>query len=111
MKQTQCLIALLPLIVLHAAELFPGEKADFQDAAIYSVPVGKDVVNVLSSVKAPAGRPWVLAPSLYSVDNPAVRNMTRTELELVKHGFHVVAAAPGIILGAPDPTQRWVSGW
>jgi hypothetical protein len=28
-------------------------------------------------------------------------------LELVKRGFHVVGAAHGIILGAPDPAGRW----
>jgi acetyl esterase/lipase len=41
------------------------------------------------------------------MENPAVANMTRTELELVQRGYHVVAANPGAILGAPDPTRRW----
>ena len=107
MRRIHLLLALLPLAALSAAEPFPGEKADFQGAVLYSVPVGQDVVKVLCPARAAEGRPWVLAPSLYSVDSPAVANMTRTQLELVKRGFHVVAAAPGTILGAPDPSTKW----
>ena len=53
------------------------------------------------------GNPWVLSSGFVDVRNAAVANMTRTQLELVRRGFHVVGAAPGVVLGAPDPNAVW----
>ncbi len=74
-----------------------------------SVPVGKDgKVNalVMTPDEPLPGNPWVLS-SFQDVRNPAVANMVRTQLELVRRGFHVVGAAPGVVLGALDPNAVW----
>ncbi|MEI6647322.1 MAG: alpha/beta hydrolase [bacterium] len=102
-------IALLlgPLTVLHAAEPFPGSPTNHYGVVLFSVPIGKATASVLAPGKPAAGRPWVLAPSLYKLDSAPVANMARTQLELVKAGFHVVAIAPDAVLGEPDPAKRW----
>jgi len=49
----------------------------------------------------------MLSGSLYSLDSAPVANMTRTELELVRRGFHVVVSDPGNTFGAPDAIAKW----
>jgi acetyl esterase/lipase len=110
MKHSLILLTALlmsPLASLHAAEPFSGAKTNHHGVALFWVPIGKATASVLVPDKPAAGRPWVLAPSLYKLDSVPVANMTRTQLELVKAGFHVMAIAPGAILGAPDPEKRW----
>ena len=83
--------------MLNAAEPFAGTKADFHGAALTLVSLGNDSAKVIAPEKVAVGRPWVLAPALHSLEAPAFRNVTRTLLELVRRGFHVVAV----------PMERW----
>lgn len=84
-----------------------GPAADHYGAKRHEVPVGSGHALVLVPDAPGAGRPWVLAPRLYDPDWAPVANMAQTQLELVRQGFHVVAIAPGTLLGAPDPEKRW----
>lgn len=105
---TRALALALALVApLRAAEPLSGQKADHHGVALYSVPICGVGAAVLVPERPITSRPWVLAPSLYNMTNAPVANMARTQLELVKQGFHVVAIAPGAILGAPDPEKRW----
>lgn len=107
MNKYTALLLLASLTSLFAAESFPEPRADYHGFALCEVPVGSRSAQVLVPGKPAAGRPWVIAPSLYALDSEPVANMARTQLELVKQGFHVVAISPGAILGAPDPEKRW----
>jgi hypothetical protein len=98
---------LLPVSTLLAANPFPGEKTDHHGAALYYLQIGTERVSVLAPEKPGPGKPWVLAPSLYKLESPPVANMTRTELELVKRGFCVVALNPGNTFGAPQAIAKW----
>lgn len=49
----------------------------------------------------------MLAPSLYKLESQPVANMTRTELELVKRGFCVVALNSGNTFGTPQAIAKW----
>ena len=105
-------LLLAPLAVLHADEPYPAEPTNYPAFSLHAVPVGKDgKVNalILTPPKPLPGNPWVLAGGFHDVRNAAVANMTRTQLELVRRGFHVVGAAPGVVLGAPDPNAVWNS--
>lgn len=105
------LLFLIPLLLAflpaRAIEPFDGEKTDFHGAALRTVIIGGARASVLVPAKPAEGMPWVLASSLYNLDSPPVANMTRTELELVKRGFHVVAFALGNTFGAPDALAKW----
>jgi len=107
MNFSRFVVLALLLSPLRAAEPFPGEKADFHGVALYSVPFGKDVAKVLVPANPAPGRPWVLAQSLYNPESAPVAYMTRTELELVKRGFHIVAFGLGNTFGAPDVVVKW----
>jgi acetyl esterase/lipase len=98
-------LAVLP--VAHTTEPFPGQSSDHNGPVISAVPIGTSKAQVLVPARAASGRPWVLAASLYDLENPALANIARTQQDLVKQGFHVVAIEPGAILGAPDPEARW----
>ena len=100
-------ILLANLSASHADESFAGEKIEYPPFALHSVLVEKGWVIVLCPEKPLSGKPWVLAPTFYDVRVNPVFNMARTELELVRQGFFVVCASPGVLLGAPDPTKRW----
>lgn len=106
-SRAAALIAYLWLAVAHAAEPFPGSTSDHNGAAMCAVPIGTANAQVLVPATASSGHPWVLAASLYDLENPALVNLARTHHELVKQGFHVVAIEPGGILGAPDPEKSW----
>ena len=95
---------LAPLVVLDAAERFPGAKEDYHGAPMFTVPIGTATAKVLSPQKPIQGSLWVLAPTLYNLDDPQVANLARTELELVKRGFHVVAFDPG---NTPESLHAW----
>ena len=100
-------LLLTPLAALRAAEPFPGAKGDHYGAAIYSMHVGEKTVQILCPENPLPGKPWVLALQLYGTTNSGpTANMARTELELVKRGFHVVAGV-GAGLGAPDVIATW----
>jgi len=109
------LVALLlaPLAPLRAADApgfhqeFPGVKSDHYGAAIYSVPIGKETAKVICPEKPAPGRPWVLAPWYYDQRSPVLANMSRTQMELVKRGFHIVVFGLGNIFGAPDSIAKW----
>jgi hypothetical protein len=92
---------------LHAAEPFPGIKADHQGVALSSVPIGQDIATVLCPEKPAPGRPWVLAPAIYPLTPGPVANAGRTQMELAKRGFHVVALALGNTYGAPAAVAKW----
>lgn len=96
-----------PFDALFATEPFPGDKADFHGCALYSVTIGPDKAQILVPEKPAAGRPWVLAAYLYDLESAPVAYMTRTELELVKRGFHVVALPLGNTFGAPDAIAKY----
>jgi hypothetical protein len=99
---------LVTLSLAHGATSpFPGAREDFHGAALYSFPIAEGKVSVLCPEVPAAGHPWVLAGSLYRLDSAPVANMTRTELELVKRGFHVVALGLGNTFGAPDALKKW----
>ena len=113
MKLTLTLLAallLVPLAALHADEPYPVEPIKYPAFTLRAVPAGKDgKVNalILTPEKPLPGNPWVLSSGFVDVRNAGVANMTRTQLELVRRGFHVVGAAPGVVLGAPDPNAVW----
>lgn len=88
-------------------ESFPGQKADFCGAALFSVPLSCGKVQVLVPEKPAVGRPWVLASQLYASNSAPVTYMTRTELELVKRGFHVVSLPLGNTFGAPSAIAKY----
>ena len=92
---------------LHAADPFPGIKADHQGVALSSVPIGQDIATVLCPEKPAPGRPWVLAPGIYPLTPGPVANAGRTQMELAKRGFHVVALALGNTYGAPAAIAKW----
>ena len=98
---------LASVAALLAAEPFPGNQSDFHGCALFSVTIGSDKAQVLVPEKPAPGRPWVLASQLYSLESAPVAYMTRTELELVKHGFHVVALPLGNTFGAPDAIAKY----
>ena len=94
----------------HAIEAFPGKPTNYCGVAAYTVLLGSEKAVVLCPGKPAEGRPWVLAPSLYDLTRPPVANMAKTELELVRRGFHIVAfSAGGNSLGAPDAIAKWDS--
>ena len=95
------------LVSLNAASPFPGEKADYHGVPLYSFNIGSDKVSVLVPTQPLPAKAWILAPSLYNTENPAVAHMARTELELVKLGFYVVALGPGNTFGAPQAIAKW----
>ncbi len=110
MKHLLSIIGLLLLFsrgTLFAFEPFAGEKSDYHGAVLYKVKIKNGVALVLCPDKPLNGNPWVLAPSLYNLSSGPVANITRTELELVKHGFHVVAFGLGNTFGAPDSIAQW----
>lgn len=90
-----------------AAGPFPRDKADFHGAALVSVKVGIETVQVLVPDKPAPGMPWVLAASLYDLKSGPVAYMTRTELELVKRGLHVVSFPLGNTFGAPAAIAKY----
>ena len=98
---------LASLAVADAAAPFPGPASDHHGAAMCAVPIGTANAQVLVPATASSGRPWVLAASLYDLESPSLVNLARTQHELVKQGFHVVAIEPDAILGAPDPEKSW----
>jgi pimeloyl-ACP methyl ester carboxylesterase len=112
MKTYSALLATLFLtspLALFADEPFPVEPIHYPAFTLHSLPVGKDGrVNalIMTPEKPLPGNPWVLG-TFQDVRNAAVANMTRTQLELVRRGFHVVGASPGVVLGAPDPNAVW----
>jgi len=95
------------LIPSRGGESFPAPQSSHLGLALSEVPLGATQAKVLVPNKPASGRPWVLAPGLYDPSSAPVANLARTQSELVKQGFHVVAMAPGVILGAPDPDKRW----
>lgn len=97
----------LPTAALQAAEPFPGPKTNFNGVVLCSVPIGGETAKVLCPEKPGSGKTWVLAPSLYNLDSMPVANITRTELELVKRGFHVVTFGLGNCFGSPDSIAKW----
>ncbi len=109
------LFSFLTFIILFASNLqhssaaapFSGVKADHHGIALYSFNLGEDRVNVLVPDKPLPGKTWIIAPSLYSAENPAVANMAQTEVELVKRGFYVVTLGPGNTFGAPQAIAKW----
>ena len=99
-------LLLTPLAALRAAEPFPGAKGDHYGAAIYSMHVGERTVQILCPENPLPGKPWVLALQLYGTTNSGpTANMARTELELVKRGFHVVAGARDLAGVGGGPTR------
>ena len=100
-------LLLAPLTALLAAEPFPGAKGDHYGAPIYSVPIGKETAQVICPENPAPGRPWVLAPWYYDQRSPVLANMSRTQMELVKRGFHVVVFGLGNSFGAPDAIAKW----
>lgn len=92
---------------LKAASSFPGVKADHYGVTMHSFEIGSDKVSVLVPSQPLPAKAWILAPSLYNMENPAVANIARTELELVKLGFYVVALGPGNTFGAPQAIAKW----
>lgn len=109
MKQFLTILTMLPasMILLCAGGSFPSPQSTHLGVPLSKVPVGAAQAQVLVPDKPASGRPWVLAPGLYDPSSAPVANLARTQSELVKQGFHVVAMAPGAILGAPDPDKRW----
>ena len=109
--KTTLLVGLLltSFAALHADETYPAEPINYPAFSLHAVRVGKDgKVNalVLTPEKPLPGNPWVLG-SLQDVRSAPVANMTRTQLELVRRGFHFVGVSPGVVLGAPDPNAVW----
>ena len=110
MKHTLTLITvllLLPFAALHAAERFPGTKEDYHGVTMMTVPLGAGTAKVLCPQTPLFEMLWVLAPTLYNPDDPRVANLARTELELVKRGFYVVAIEPGNASGSPESLKVW----
>jgi len=97
----------VPIVVLDAAEPIPGEQKNFHGAALYSVPILDDTAQVLVPKTPIPGHPWVLAAQLYDMNSLPVAAMTRTELELVKRGFHVVALPLGNTFGSPQSIEKY----
>src|SRR5262249_37630039 len=98
---------LLLWVASQAAQLFPGTPTNFHGATLHIFSLGAGQVSVLSPAKPAPGNPWMLSGSLYSLESAPVANMTRTELELVRRGFHVVVSDPGNTFGAPDAIAKW----
>lgn len=92
---------LFPSTVL-AVDGFPGTPENYHGVQLHSFPIGEDTVKVLAPENALDGEPWILAPSLYSLENPAVAFVTHTQIALVKRGFHVVTIPLGNTFGAPE---------
>ncbi len=104
---TLVVLLLSKLASFAATPSFPGEKTDYHGVSLYSFDLGTDKVSVLVPKQRLPMAAWILAPSLYNMENPAVANMARTELELVKLGFYVVALSPGNTFGAPQSIAKW----
>lgn len=94
---------------VHAAEPLTGKASDFHGCALHEVTVAGREIRVLRPEKPRPGHPWVMAMQLYSQDRPEVANLNRLQVELVRRGFHVVAASPGGMLGSPDAEGRWLA--
>ena len=93
--------------LLCATEPFPANRSEFNGCALVSVQIGNEKAQVLVPEKPAAGRPWVLASQLYASNSSPVAYMTRTEVELVKRGFHVVSLPLGNTFGAPQAIAKY----
>lgn len=98
---------LIALPLLLANEPPPDPQTHWHGVQLGLIPIGSANAQILVPSHPATGKPWVLAPRLYDLASAPVANMARTQLELVKQGFHVVAITPGAILGAPDHEKRW----
>ena len=114
MKHKNTLAVLIPAVLLlapfpalHAAEPLPGTKEDYNGVTMMTVPLGEGTAKVLCPKTPLFEMLWVLAPSLYNLDDPRVANMARTELDLVKRGFYVVAIEPGTNSASPESLKVW----
>ena len=101
------LLAFGTLCSVEAIEPLPAAKANYHGAALHVLSVEGQNVQVLAPKSARRGRPWILAASLYNLESAPVAFMGRTQLELVKDGFHVVVAPLGNTFGAPKAIAKW----
>jgi pimeloyl-ACP methyl ester carboxylesterase len=101
------ILLVTPAALLQAEKPFTGSKVDFHGCALFSVRVGAEKASILCPDQPRVGKPWVLVPQLYDLDSPAVANMARTELQLVRRGFHVVSLPLGNTFGAPSAIAKW----
>jgi sialate O-acetylesterase len=80
---------------------FPGEKVDFFGFDRYEIPLDEGSISVVCPEKAAPGKPWVWRGMFWgSRLVPATRQTILADVELLKNGFHVVAAG-GNPLGHP----------
>ncbi|MEY5026814.1 MAG: hypothetical protein RLZZ244_2342 [Verrucomicrobiota bacterium] len=93
--------------VSRAEEPFPGAKTDYHGVTLHTVTVSGEKASVLVPNRAGLGRPWFLGASLYSASSASVAFMARTQIELVKRGFHVVVLPLGNAFGEPQATAKW----
>lgn len=87
---------------------FTGTKLTHDGMACYEVDVGAQVKATVIVPSRPAeGCPWVMVPSMYSTNNPVLKNVATVQASLVRSGYHVVVMAPSVPMGAPDPQAHW----
>lgn len=101
------LIAFGSLCPAWAMEPLPAARADYHGASLHALSVEGQSVQILAPKSARTGRPWILASSLYNLESAPVGFMGRTQLELVKDGFHVVVLPLGNTFGAPKAIAKW----
>lgn len=91
-----CLASFLVLSAIlqgAPASPFSGKGADYQGFASHEIAPGdKTAVRVLVPKFLIATRPWILAPRLYPLEDPAYANLAKTQIALLNKGFHLVAA-------------------
>jgi acetyl esterase/lipase len=84
----------LPRVVLAATLACAGIVGTAARATVEAgeaVEIGGRTLRLLTPRSALPSRPWVLAPRLYSPEEPGELRAARVQAELVKKGFHVVA--------------------
>jgi hypothetical protein len=101
------LLAFGSLCSAGAIESLPSPSKDYHGASLHTLSVEGQTLQVLAPKAARRGRPWILAPSLYNLESMPVGFMGRTQLALVKDGFHVVVAPLGNTFGAPQAIAKW----
>jgi len=106
-------IASLAIPVLHSAEPIQGNFRMHHGFKVFYLPTPDGELTILCPPEPAPGLPWVLGQDnhayldIFGEHPPVTANMGRTQLELAKRGFHVVALKLGNTFGAPEAIAKW----
>ena len=83
-------------------------KTDYHGSNLSEIQLQDQRVAQLLTPKAPLpGKPWILAPRLYDIDNPEVSEVAKTQILLAKKGIAILAVAPSANLDNASSQHLW----